>query len=673
MCVGEGCSTTFSGVKFENCRLVVTGGAHVTVNKHASFTADSSQPVSMFVDGPGSSITAGQVTITGGRAGVVVQSGACVSATRMHVKDVECQALVVQGSGSSAELDKCQVHDSCHQHSSDNVEQPGADYLGTDISECLLCSISSIRSAGILALDGGHVSLADVKVKSFACGLVVRDGGDMQATDSEVTAQGEIACLVSGGTFSASKSKFNKFGMLGCAIVGDTEASAMFSDCRVFGGSWGGVCAMGSNATLHMEGGKASHGSIVCVDALCGAQVRLCNMALSKSSAGFRASGKGTRIEVHGGTLKGLSTVGAGASDHAIMQLHDTLSMGNVSKGYVCKSGADLWLENCQSVNSGIAVEACYQGSQVIAVNCDLRGSKEAAVHVHQQSFARLQHCTIVGASNDGVMASGEGCTIDVQGGSISKCTGAGISIKDKAVGRVSSVYVLSSAYGIVGCTAAQVEVHKCTVEMCTRFGIMASESSTIEASHSTTFMTAKDCGWAARLSGLLNMKDCTSLADQVGCSAWENGRIVAIKTTVKSSVHGVEAHEKGLIELGDCTVSKCVWLGVNSRNQGSHITMDSCIVSHCMWTGVEALDGSKMDLRNVAITHTEMGLGASAAHKGTHMLLEACTVEDNRLGGIFAMDDGVIELKRTQFARNFDGDLKTDSGGRVVEATSAM
>lgn len=150
----------------ENCSLVVTGGAHATVNEHTSFTADRPHIVHMVIDSVGSSVTADQVSISGGRVGVIVQSGAHLSATHMHMKEVGSQAFAVQGPESSLQLKHCSLQGQWTQESlsaeilSQAAENKQYRELAGNFSRYLV-------SAGIVALDNAKVSVEDVSLKHF--------------------------------------------------------------------------------------------------------------------------------------------------------------------------------------------------------------------------------------------------------------------------------------------------------------------------------------------------------------------------------------------------------------------------------------------------------------------------------------------------------------------------
>ena len=151
---GAHTSIELSSTVFHNCCLVVTGGASVTLEK-CQFNMNKRRGVgiSVYVAGPGSTVTLKNSSITGGLQGALVKAGACLCVEGTSCVGTKWLGLEVQGASSGLFVSSSRIHGACTVASFEPM----------------------VQSYGVLAGCGSACSVEGGTITAFHVGCVVMD------------------------------------------------------------------------------------------------------------------------------------------------------------------------------------------------------------------------------------------------------------------------------------------------------------------------------------------------------------------------------------------------------------------------------------------------------------------------------------------------------------------
>lgn len=354
-------------------------------------------------------------------------------------------------------------------------------------------------------------------------------------------------------------------------------------------------------------------------------------------------------------------------------------------------------------VGASLSVLADGAGTKVVVNSGDITGGMQGAI---VQGGAHLEACdlTIAEVELTGVLVKDEGsslsltsCTMqdfsslhnDVSDGvwlhsnataSLSKCNFAHagracIFVSHSGTGHLHDCAMLESGSGIHATgSCSHVHATRCHFVHNTGPGALVLGGATLTGDMCRSEGNAR-AGYAVSESGSeMQLIDCTSDSDDVGCSASYQGTLIARKVNVSGSWEQGYWCQGGTMDLKVCSATACIENGVLC----GCVVVDGCMsVLHAVGctmqvnghAGFVSEQGAEMSLKGCC-SRKNTGVGLLVKESGSMEVSMSC-IDDNERG-FHVTDTGVLNAEEVKVARSmFDGVLVDLNGVATVKECS--
>lgn len=447
MCHGAACSVKFTDVTFDACTLVVTAGAHVTLERCSFLHMQSSVVgLGLYATGKRTLVVWRGGCVAGGAQGVVVSGGARLEASDITIAGTSVCGMEVKGQHSYLVATSSKIHE-----------------------------FTPVKNADMRVVRGVHVhgessaKLQNVVVSGMYKGVVVRNKSKAYLADCTIS-DTAMACVLfrSGTEGSIVSSKMSGSRNSGVFVKGDC--------CRVRVDS----CDFLDNE----ESGMLVEDSGSHVDA---AKCRF----LNNGGCGGAVARHGCKLSMHACQSSGNKGSGYVAEDQGTcVQLKDCTSSGNNMHGMLACCGGKLvadtvTVEDCLMHGVWVASKGTARLTQCIVRDCKNNGLKA----IEEWSWIDAEGCTVTRTQLSAVHVCGKA------GARLKRCVFeqsvrySGIKVGDK--GTVVEIYECTlqknRMHGAVATHGGMLVVKGCRSGENTRAGFWAQQEATMIVTNSSS------------------------------------------------------------------------------------------------------------------------------------------------------------------------------------------
>lgn len=574
VCHGAGCSVWLQAVTLDGCKLVVTGGAEVTLSHCNAQHA----PVAVFASGAGTRLAAGDCEVVNNTLGACAEDGAQLLLSRVTVKGTAGHGVEVRGAGSCLQARQCHM----------GAHKPGLSSTTGAFVNC------------VYVHRQGAVHLHACTLKRMECGLRA-EGPDVVAEARGCSIKGASRCGVRVGPGAAAWVE-------GCSVRGTKEmhaygavvtgASARMDllDCSI-ADNWRAAVSVRAAAACGlrgctMSGSKRSSGIHIdgdgtfveaadCVirdNQSCGlgvrsggrAELRGCSLTGPKQAFGVSASGSKSHVRLSDCTLndnrlcglrvaKGSSAVaqqctlggsqqrvGLQASgDGTEVHVEDCMLRGNIKCGARASSGSTLHLSRCTICGTKCCdgLHVCDSGTLAKARDCALHDNRQSAACVWKGAHAKIVDCALSGTKNGcGLHAAGEGTEVTIRRCTLGENSVAAAHVSGAAAARLMECEAVGTRAGhgvsAVG-AGTRIELSKCHARSNAYCGFFVSKEAVIEVSECSAERNWRMPGAILRKSA--DMKLQHHGTDKGAYGVMEHGLIVHVSAEDAAKADGAD------------------------------------------------------------------------------------------------------------------------------------
>lgn len=544
------------------------------------------------------------------------------------------------GRGSTGSVTSCTMSGS-HKASGLHVSGEGTKVKCTD-SKCLIS-----RNAGFFVLnqaalrlekcETGSNKVAGFKVKKEATLALVSCVSDGDRIGCHVTEKGQLsgrdATIKNSVGTGMSIHDGGSASLLGCSIADSSESGvdirgsgseAIVIDCTISGAQNAGV--------VFMQGARG--------------QIKATTISNAKELHGILCDGKGTTVEMQDCKLLHNGVSGALIADGAAVKMQQCMSNGNQSSGFCVQKKADLDLLECSSDGDKQGMKA-YKGGRVHATKVNITGSMERGAYVSEGGIGEFKDCKIIQAGTSGVevkyvksMLTMVDCVVDSSEGSCIVASHSGkAQVHDCELLKAKAQGLDVTGHG------SEIIAQRCRISHNEQGGVIARDDG-LATLTSCESLSNKVAGYTVKENGVLNLLECTSLHDKVGCKSMTEGWLSGKDVTVQESDgNGLRVWDAGSGEFTGCKFVQCQAHGIELKDLNSKLYMKDSEVLEPKLGCVFANKGSQGTIHGCKFSGAKAGHGVEVAGKGTMMELSGCSMKKNSKAGVHVSDKGSMSL----------------------------
>jgi hypothetical protein len=419
-------------------------------------------------------------------------------------------------------------------------------------------------------------------------------------------------------------------------------------------------------------------------------------LALKKAKVTIQRS----RFENMATSSTGLSVYAHGV--HTTVKVHECSMDGGV-QGVTVQAGASFEANQLVVTNMDVAgLEVIDSGSYLALNDCSVQGvanifqhtSARFGVHVHGNSSARIERCSIAGFL-DGVTTEGAGSSLHAEGCILQQNENNGILAEggeamliscgsfDNGMhgycSRGTACMTLNSSsasgsvqMGFAALSGGKAVLKGCTAEKCKLFGVGAEGAGSALEAESCTFQGNTWGGVHATREAVVTINKCTVPRSDTeeGLYGYLSERRAVMKLSHSSVSYakkiGFAAYTASKVTLKGCTVSKCQTHGVCAVGAGTRLEADGVSLYQNRECGILAAAEAVVDVTDSR--SIDDGTQAYCSQQRARMTVTNSSASGAGKAGFAVVSGGKVTLKTCSSKTcTGSGIIVQGSGSRLV------
>ena len=343
-------------------------------------------------------------------------------------------------------------------------------------------------------------------------------------------------------------------------------------------------------------------------------------------------------------TQNGVS--GVLAADGAVMKLVKCITEENQSSGYCVQKKAEMKVVECSSAGDKQGFKV-YKGGRLEAVKAEVSDTIERGAYISEGGIGDFRQTMFMQAGTAGVEVKYSKSHLNMTGCVISNAGLACVVLSQRGKASIEGCSLTKACTVGLDVSGIGTDLHArdCQLVSNQQGGVSSYDEgcATLSACRSESNGVA---GYVVSDNAEMNLVECTSKADKVGCIATREGWLSGKGVTVEGSHgHGLRVCEAGVGDFSGCKIVQCRSQGVEVKDLNSKLHMKDSFVMKTKLSNIIVCKGAHGTFHGCNFSLANSGHGMEVSGKGTVADLSTCTLEENSKAGVYVVNRALTTL----------------------------